>query len=106
MEIFDFTIKPTTKVRHYKVDCLTDICWLYENNELSYRQAVNEVKVHCALNIGLAERKLYLALMERGKRLPMVTTRKIQEVIVKTDRELSVREEVSQLFQEAKHKRS
>lgn len=106
MEIFEFMITKTTKVRHYKVDCLTDICWLYETNEMSYQQAVRQVKLQCALNVGLAERRLYLELTKRGKRLPMVSTRKIKETIVRPDKELSIREEVNCLFKDAKHLRS
>jgi len=104
VELSRYTFKPTTIVRHYTSDRLSDICWMYEQGDLSYRQAVNEVKVQCALNVGLAEKMLFNQLSMRGKRLPMVTTRKIQEVIVRTERVQSVREEVETLFRQAKRR--
>ena len=69
--------------------------------DISYKMAVQEVKVHCTLNIGLAEVKLYEALSKRGNRLPMVETRKMI-VVCRPERSQNKREQVETLFRDAK----
>jgi hypothetical protein len=106
MELSDFTYRPTTIRRSYSSSKLIDICWQYEFGDISYRQAVQAVKLQCSLNIGLAEQTLFNQLSKRGNRLPMVSTRKIKEVVFKPERAQSTTEQVLSLFRDAKHLRS
>jgi hypothetical protein len=106
MELNQYIFKPTTIHRRYSTSKLLDICWQYESGDLSYRQAVHSVKLHCSLNIGLAEQTLFNQLSKRGNRLPMVSTRKIKEVVFKPERAQSTTEQVLSLFRDAKHLRS
>lgn len=80
---------------------MQDICWRYEQADISYKQAVVEVKVQCALNLGLAEAKLYEALAKRGNRLPMAATRILTEN-TRQERKPTKREAVTELFHDAK----
>ena len=106
MELSDFTYRPTTIRRSYSSSKLIDICWQYEFGDISYRQAVQAVKLQCSLNIGLAEQTLFNQLSKRGNRLPMVATRRMKEVVPKVDRLESIQEQITNLFRDAKRLRS
>jgi len=101
---FIFKPQPSIIVRNYRTDKLIDICWRYEQADISYKMAVNEVKVQCNLNQGLAEVKLYEALSKRGNRLPMAETRKMV-VVCRQERSQNKREQVETMFRDAKHLR-
>jgi hypothetical protein len=104
MELNQYIFKPTTIHRRYSTSKLLDICWQYESGDISYRQAVQAVKLQCSLNIGLAEQTLFNQLSKRGNRLPMVATRKMKEVTKRPERSLSTKEQVETLFREAKRR--
>ena len=106
MELNQYIFKPTTIHRRYSTSKLLDICWQYESGDISYRQAVQAVKLQCSINIGLAEQTLFNQLSKRGNRLPMVSTRKMKEVVPKVDRLESTQEQITNLFRDAKRLRS